>query len=54
MDLTVAALQVKQDESFPADLLFLASTDTDGFCYIEVPIHCHTMSHFSFLETLCD
>ncbi|KAI8539269.1 hypothetical protein RHMOL_Rhmol09G0169000 [Rhododendron molle] len=28
-------VKVKQDESFPADLLFLASTDTDGFCYIE-------------------
>jgi len=29
-------LQVKQDGFFPADLLFLASTNTDGVCYIEV------------------
>lgn len=31
-------LQVKQDGFFPADLLFLASTNADGVCYIEVPI----------------
>lgn len=29
-------LQVKQDGFFPADLLFLASTNMDGVCYIEV------------------
>ncbi|KAK4715680.1 hypothetical protein R3W88_014018 [Solanum pinnatisectum] len=28
-------VQVKQDEFFPADLLFLASTNPDGVCYIE-------------------
>ncbi|KAF7132165.1 hypothetical protein RHSIM_Rhsim09G0116600 [Rhododendron simsii] len=28
-------VMVKQDQSFPADLLFLANTDTDGLCYIE-------------------
>lgn len=28
--------QVKQDGFFPADLLFLASTNADGICYIEV------------------
>lgn len=31
-----AWLQVKQDGFFPADLLFLASTNPDGVCYIEV------------------
>jgi hypothetical protein len=30
------SLQVKQDGFFPADLLFLASTNADGVCYIEV------------------
>ncbi|KAG5629726.1 hypothetical protein H5410_001443 [Solanum commersonii] len=29
------AEQVKQDEFFPADLIFLASTNPDGVCYIE-------------------
>ena len=29
-------LQVKHDGFFPADLLFLASTNADGVCYIEV------------------
>ncbi|XP_019069588.1 phospholipid-transporting ATPase 3-like isoform X2 [Solanum lycopersicum] len=28
-------VRVKQDEFFPADLLFLASTNPDGVCYIE-------------------
>jgi hypothetical protein len=28
--------QIKQDAFFPADLLFLASTNPDGVCYIEV------------------
>ncbi|GAA0155851.1 primary active transporter [Lithospermum erythrorhizon] len=28
-------VKVKQDEFFPADLLFLASTNSDGVCYIE-------------------
>ncbi|KAH7841784.1 hypothetical protein Vadar_034342 [Vaccinium darrowii] len=28
-------VKVKQGELFPADLLFLASTDTNGFCYME-------------------
>ncbi|XP_057448372.1 phospholipid-transporting ATPase 3-like [Lotus japonicus] len=28
-------VKVKQDEFFPADLLFLASTNVDGVCYIE-------------------
>ncbi|PKI69267.1 hypothetical protein CRG98_010340 [Punica granatum] len=28
-------IKVKQDECFPADLLFLASTNADGVCYIE-------------------
>ncbi|THF94249.1 hypothetical protein TEA_004476 [Camellia sinensis var. sinensis] len=28
-------LQVKQDGFFPADLLFLASTNADGVCYVE-------------------
>ncbi|KAA8529495.1 hypothetical protein F0562_033706 [Nyssa sinensis] len=28
-------VRVKQDGFFPADLLFLASTNTDGVCYIE-------------------
>uniref|UniRef100_A0A3Q7ETU3 Uncharacterized protein n=1 Tax=Solanum lycopersicum TaxID=4081 RepID=A0A3Q7ETU3_SOLLC len=27
--------KVKQDEFFPADLIFLASTNPDGVCYIE-------------------
>lgn len=30
------SVQVKQDGFFPADLLFLASTNPDGVCYIEV------------------
>lgn len=29
-------LQVKQDGFFPADILFLASTNPDGVCYTEV------------------
>jgi phospholipid-transporting ATPase len=28
--------QIKQDSYFPADLLFLSSTNPDGVCYIEV------------------
>ncbi|KAK4762834.1 hypothetical protein SAY86_008602 [Trapa natans] len=28
-------IKVKQDDFFPADLLFLASTNADGVCYIE-------------------
>ncbi|XP_019164546.1 PREDICTED: phospholipid-transporting ATPase 3-like [Ipomoea nil] len=28
-------VRVKQDEFFPADLLFLASTNSDGICYLE-------------------
>ncbi|XP_020973107.1 phospholipid-transporting ATPase 3 [Arachis ipaensis] len=28
-------VKVKQDEFFPADLLFMASTNADGVCYIE-------------------
>ncbi|KAL1317367.1 hypothetical protein AAHE18_15G128200 [Arachis hypogaea] len=28
-------IKVKQDGFFPADLLFLASTNADGVCYIE-------------------
>uniref|UniRef100_A0A1S4CNQ2 Phospholipid-transporting ATPase 3 n=1 Tax=Nicotiana tabacum TaxID=4097 RepID=A0A1S4CNQ2_TOBAC len=28
-------VRVKQDEFFPADLIFLASTNPDGVCYIE-------------------
>lgn len=28
--------QIKQDSYFPADLLFLSSTNADGVCYIEV------------------
>lgn len=31
--------QIKQDGYFPADLLFLSSTNPDGVCYIEVHIH---------------
>jgi phospholipid-transporting ATPase len=27
--------QIKQDSYFPADLLFLSSTNPDGVCYIE-------------------
>lgn len=29
-------MQVKKDGFFPADLLFLSSTNPDGVCYIEV------------------
>jgi hypothetical protein len=29
-------LQVKQDGFFPADVLFLAGTNPDGVCYLEV------------------
>ena len=32
-------VQIKQDGYFPADLLFLSSTNPDGVCYIEVHIH---------------
>ncbi|KAL6974468.1 Phospholipid-transporting ATPase 3, partial [Sarracenia purpurea var. burkii] len=28
-------VRVKQDGFFPADLLFLASTNADGVCYVE-------------------
>jgi len=34
--MSYALLQVNQDGFFPADLLFLASTNADGVCYIEV------------------
>ena len=36
-------MQVKQDGFFPADLVFLASTNPDGVCYIEV------FPHFIFI-----
>lgn len=29
-------VRIKQDSYFPADLLFLSSTNPDGVCYIEV------------------
>lgn len=35
-------LQVMKDQFFPADILFLASTNADGVCYIEV-------QHFSYV-----
>jgi hypothetical protein len=35
-DAEFCILQVKQDGFFPADVLFLASTNPDGVCYIEV------------------
>lgn len=41
-ELNVCILQVKQDSNFPADLLFLASTNPDGVCYIEVLFHVFT------------
>lgn len=39
----MSLMQIRQDGFFPADLLFLASTNPDGVCYIEV--------HFFHLNT---
>lgn len=41
MHITLFFLQVKQDGFIPADLLFLASTNVDGVCYIEVCLIIH-------------
>jgi hypothetical protein len=43
-------LQVKQDGFFPADLLFLASTNADGVCYVEVFFY-HTL--YSYYNNCC-
>ena len=40
-------VQIKQDGYFPADLLFLSSTNPDGVCYIEVHIHLYFIYLFS-------
>jgi hypothetical protein len=40
--------QIKQDGYFPADLLFLSSTNPDGICYIEV----HIILYFLFIYWL--
>lgn len=43
-------LQVKQDGFFPADLLFLASTNADGVCYIEVCLFIYLLIWFNLVK----
>uniref|UniRef100_A0A3Q7GDU6 P-type ATPase N-terminal domain-containing protein n=1 Tax=Solanum lycopersicum TaxID=4081 RepID=A0A3Q7GDU6_SOLLC len=45
----ILEIQVKQDEFFPADLLFLASTNPDGVCYIEVVLDLINTIFYNFL-----
>lgn len=51
-------LQVKQDGFFPADLLFLASTNADGVCYTEVYLFIYIFQYgisvlLTFFSSVC-